>query len=297
VEVLSIAVGLLATLVVVLFLYNLSIQLQLRSMNRQLVQRLRETTRQPLSLELINGELNRLAANINTAFKVEENRRLEGIREEKRFKEMIANLSHDLRTPLTAIKGYQQLLEKSGLDSGQLKKLQTAQKYADELGALIEQFFEYAYLLHAEPELQLERIHFTALVTECLAEAVTGFESRKLAVSVEGEPSVFVHADRKMTVRIVQNLIRNCMVHSAGDVEVRLQAGERAVLQFRNPVKDASQLDVERLFDRFYTGDQARKRTTGLGLSIVRLLAEQMGGHTSAVLDNGFLEIRVELPL
>ena len=147
----------------------------MRSINRQLGRRIKDHIRQPISLELINGELNQLTDNINKCFKAEEIIRLEGIREEKQFKELIANISHDLRTPLTAIKGYQQLLENSGLTEEQQKKLQIAQKHADELGTLIEHFFEYSYLLNAEPKLNIEKLNITNIVTECIVASITTF--------------------------------------------------------------------------------------------------------------------------
>ncbi len=84
---------------------------------------------------------------------MEELLRLDSIREEKRFKELIANISHDLRTPLTAIKGYQQLIEKDELNDNQREKMQIAQKHAHELEKLIEHFFEYSYLVTTELKL------------------------------------------------------------------------------------------------------------------------------------------------
>lgn len=269
----------------------------MRNINRQLNKRLTERTRQPIRLELLNKELNTLAININKCLKTEENLRLKGVREEKNFKELIANISHDLRTPLTAIKGYQQLMERGDLNDDQRKKLQTAQKHADQLERLIEHFFEYSYLLNAEPELYIERINLTNLVVECLAASVTTLEDNNLAVHLEETPPLFVLADKEMITRIIQNLIRNCVQHSHGDIEVRLLATDKAVLLFKNKIKDASVMDIKRLFDRFYTGDKSRSNSSGLGLSIVRLLAEQMGGSAGASLQDGFLEIRVELPL
>ncbi|MGZ9585859.1 sensor histidine kinase [Paenibacillus marinisediminis] len=294
---LTIAVGILIMVTMLLVTYNVLLQLQLRSINRQLVKRMAEHTRQPVSLELINRELNMLAININKCLKTEETLRLHSIREEKNFKELIANISHDLRTPLTAIKGYQQLIAQGGLDEDQRKKLHIAQKHADELGRLIEHFFEYSYLLNAESELNIERINLTNLVAECLAASVTTLETCNLVVHLEEAPPLFVHADKEMVTRIIHNLIRNCVQHSSGDIKVRLLAADKAVISFCNPVKHASAIDVKRLFDRFYTGDTSRKSSTGLGLSIIRLLAEQMGGSTSASLQDGFLEICVEFPL
>ncbi|ASA26369.1 two-component sensor histidine kinase [Paenibacillus donghaensis] len=278
--------------------YIALLQQQLRHMNRQMDKRLQERTRQPLTLELINSELSRLTANINRCFQAEENLRLEVLREEKRFKELIANISHDLRTPLTAIKGYQQLMERRELTDEQRQKLQTAQKHADTLGTLIDHFFEYSYRVNAEPKLRLQRINLTNLVMECLAEDVALLEANKLAVHMEDTSPVYAMVDHALTVRIIQNLIRNGATHAAGDIEVEVRgAAEHAVILFSNPVANVAELETGRLFERFYTGNQARNGSTGLGLSIVKLLAEQLDGSASASLQDGRLEIRVELPV
>lgn len=289
------AVGILVIIIILLVAYIIFIQLQLRNINRQLTKRLTEHTRQPISLELINNELNVLAININKCLKAEENLRLKGIREEKRFKELIANISHDLRTPLTAIKGYQQLMENGELSDEQRKKLQVAQKHAVELEKLIGHFFEYSYLLNATCETNFEKINVTNLVTECLANSIAVFEEKELTVHLEETLPVFAFVDKEMTMRIIQNLIRNCVVHSVGTIEVRIQNKENAVISFRNPVKNSAVIDVNRLFDRFYTSDKARSKTTGLGLSIVKMLAEQMGGSVGAELRDNMIEIWVEL--
>ena len=284
--------------IILLILYVVFLQRQLRSINRQLDKRLTEQTRQPVHLQFINKELTALAININKCLKAEENLRLKGIQEEKNFKELIANVSHDLRTPLTAIKGYQQLLHNDQLTGDQRQKLQIARKHADELGRLIEHFFEYSYLLNAEPELQLGRTNVTNLVSECLAAAVPTLEENNLSIRMAEAPPVFALVDKESVSRMVHNLIRNCIQHSDGDIEVRLHAEskDKAVISIKNRVKGGSAIDTERLFDRFYTGDHARKGSSGLGLSIVKLLAEQLGGSASASMQDGLLEISIALP-
>jgi len=294
---LRIAIGILIIIVCLLAFYIALLQWQLRSINRQLGKRLTGDTRQPVSLELINRALNQLAANINKCLKAEETLRLDSVREEKKFKELIANISHDLRTPLTAIKGYQQLMEKGELTTDQREKLYIARKYAEELGRLIEHFFEFSYLVNAELKINIERINLTNLVTECLASFVPSFEERGLTVQLAETPLVFALADQEMTVRIVQNLIRNCIAHSAGDVVVGLSTSNNAVILFENQVNNDAEIDVKRIFDRFYTGDRARSKNTGLGLSIVKLLAEQMGGAVAAEFQGNKIIIKVELPL
>ncbi|MDF2541578.1 MAG: histidine kinase [Herbinix sp.] len=292
-----IAVGVLSILVIVLILYIVILQLQLRSINRQLTKRLKEHTRQPIRLDLMNKELSALAINMNKCFKAEETLRLKAIREEKQFKEMIANISHDLRTPLTAIKGYQQLIANDILSREQSKRLEIARKHAEELERLIESFFEYSYLLNAETVPQIERINLTNLVAECLVESIEVLEEKNMSVEYEETQPIFVSADKEMTVRIIRNLLRNCMQHSKGNIKVQIFMKKNAVLSFQNHVSLDTSIDVKRLFDRFYTADKARSKSTGMGLSIVKLLAEQMGGCTDAVLQEGLLEIIVELPL
>lgn len=293
----AIVVGLLSCLLILFVLYIIFIQCQLRNINRQLAKRFTEHTRQPIRLELFNKDLNELGMNINKCFKAEETLRLNSVREEKRIKELIANISHDLRTPLTAIRGYQQLVEKGTLSEEQMQRLKIAQKHTDELGNLIEHFFEYSYLINADPQPNIEKINLSNLITECLAESVGSFEQHNLTVHIKEAPTVFVLADREMTMRIIQNLIRNCIAYSDGDIRVQIYSKDNSGFSFTNPVKNETELDTKRLFDRFYTADKARKHSTGLGLSIVRLLAERMGGCVSAELNENMLKISIILPL
>lgn len=292
-----IAIGILSILLFCLAGYLCCLQVQIRSIIRQLDRRLTEHTRQPVTLGLFSPVLNRLANKINQGLKAEENLRLAVVREEKNFKEMIANISHDLRTPLTAIKGYQQLLANSGLREDQQNKLQIAQKHADELGTLIEQFFEYSYVLNSDSKPVFEKINLTNLTADSLAESVVALEERNLTICFEESAPVFVRADRTMVMRILQNLIRNSLQHSQGNIQVRIFAEQKAVISFQNSVTDPDGIEPSRLFDRFYTAQPAKGRSSGLGLAIVRLLAEQMGGTAAASLRENLLEIRVELPL
>ncbi|MDM5300769.1 HAMP domain-containing sensor histidine kinase [Bacillus subtilis] len=294
----EIVVAILTILIILLVLYIVLIQLQLRNINYQLEKRLTEHTRQPVSVELINKDLNKLTVNINRYLKAEESLRLKSIREDRKFRELIVNISHDLRTPLTAIKGYQQLVKNGELSYEQQKKLEIAVKHTDELENLIQYFFEYTYLTNSEPEIDLERTNLNNLVAESLVAFIPILEENNLAVQFKETSPIFVLADKKMVKRIIQNLIRNCIQHSEGDIEVRLLLlKDRVMISFKNPIKDAYKVDEEQLFDRFYTGDRARNKSTGLGLAIVKLLAEQMCGNTEAIVESESLDIRVSLPL
>ena len=293
----KIVVVVLIIIIIVLVIYIGLIQLQLRHINSQLEKRLREQTRQPVSVDLINKDINKLTANINKYLKVEENLRLKSIREDKQFRELIVNISHDLRTPLTAIKGYQQLMKKEDLSQKQMKRLEIAGKHTEDLENLIQNFFEYSLLSNSEPKVDLERTNLNSLVGECLVAFIPTLEEKNLSIELNEASSIFILADQQLVKRIIKNLVQNCIQHSKGVIEVSLLVEEAGIISFKNRIKDMTKNEAERLFERFYTGDQARSRSGGLGLSIVKLLAEQMGGSTQADIQNNILEIRISLPL
>jgi signal transduction histidine kinase len=291
-------VGVLIFIVIILIAYILLLKGQFRSINRQLSRRLNKHTRQPVSVQMIDHQLNELVININNCLKAEETLRLAGIREEKKFRDLIANISHDLRTPLTAINGYLQMLDNTELNKEQQRKIIVARKYAGELEQLIARFFEYSYLITTEPQLVQERINLTNQVTEYLAEMVPAFEERQLKLQLEAAEPVVACGDKESIIRILQNLIRNCLQHAIGYISVSCYAErEYAVVAFRNPVDKDLEFESDKLFVRFYTGDKARERSTGLGLSIVKILVTQMKGTVHADTGKGWLEIQIKLPL
>ena len=294
-----IAVVLLSISVLILFLYIIFILKQLKSINKQLDKRLIENTRQPLNIELFNKTITNLSKNINRCLKLEEKRRLESINDQKQFKELISNISHDLRTPLTSIKGYQQLLEKTPLDKHQVQLLKTSQKSTDELGLLIENFFEYSYLVTAKTEPNLEKININNLIVECVLSYIAIFEEKNLNVNIKETPPVFVLGDKNMLIRIIENLLNNCAKHSLGDIDIKIEFLQNAKITFTNPINQDTNINVDKLFHRFYTSDSTRNKSTGLGLSIVEFLVKQMDGNVGAYLNktDHTLSIFFEIPL
>jgi signal transduction histidine kinase len=278
---------------IILCWYAASVRIQLHSVNRQLEERICNHSQQMLHLDLLDKELNRLAANINKCLKIEEELRIKTQSDVKCFQELIANVSHDLRTPLTAIKGYLQLTGRCRVDEEGLENLNIAVKHTNSLDVLINQFFEYSYYLCREEIPDLTRINLTNYVMECLLEFIPGFEEKAMMVVYEQESPAFVMADRDMLKRIMQNLFRNCLHYSKGDVRVEITQKDHVVLTVSNPVSDTEKIDSQRLFERFYIADKTRTSSTGLGLSIVKLFAEKMNGSVSAELVNDQLYISI----
>ncbi|MEY9977607.1 sensor histidine kinase [Lysinibacillus sp. RC79] len=280
--------------IVGLLFYIFYIQRQLRLMNVQLSQRLHEQYTQPISVELLNKEINQLVANINRILIESQKSKSYIKREEKYYKEMISNISHDFRTPLTAIKGYQQMLLKESLTEKQLAKLEVAQQHVGRLEQLLEIFFEYSYLHSNEDQPKKDRINISNIVFEEIAGSFAQFEQKGIAVNLPNFEPLIINSDEEMLLRIVQNLVRNSIMHAQGDVTIKMWLEEEhAYIYFQNPIDENIQLNPNQLFDRFYTTDNSRRKSTGLGLAIVKLLAEKLGGSATAKIEDGMIEFLV----
>ncbi len=293
---------LLIVIIIGLLIYIYSLNRQLVRIHEILDRRVKEETSQIVSVDLINRNMNKLVCSINDCLKAEENLRLNSIQKEKQFKELIANISHDLRTPLTAIKGYQQMLQRELLTESQKSKLDIAVKHTDKLGELIEHFFEYAYMVNHIPNCNLERVNLTNQVAEYLISLIPMLEERGREVIYDDSRQIHSTVDKEMLGRILQNLIKNCVQHGEGYIYVSIITSEKtekepmAGISVANRITPNPNLKVEQLFDRFYTADHAREQTTGLGLAIVKGLVEQMNGRVSAQIKEGMLVIRVLFP-
>ena len=293
----SLTILLLIALIVSL-LYIALLSKQICSIRRQLENRRRNNTQQPLSLELLNSELSKLAANINQSLELGQRVIAASTHKEKEFREMIASISHDLRTPLTAIKGNIQLIEREELSAEQAQKLLTVKKHIEEMARLVEGFWEYSYFSISEDDTNPEKINLTNLVAECIANYVSQLEDKGIEVSYEQETPLFILADISYSTRILNNLIQNCLNHSFGDVYIGLERkNENVILSVKNPVSKDVNIDTAHIFDRFYTADKARKKAAGLGLAVVNLLVNKMGGRALATFENGILDISIEFVL
>lgn len=270
-------------------LYIISLRRQIKSINRQLEARKREQSSQALHIDLVDGELNALSANINDALESEKRLRIRVQEDERQFRELIANVSHDMRTPLTAVKGYLQMLGDTGYTADERDSYDMAVKYVNVMQARVEQFFEYAYYVSRDDKPTLSPLNLTNEVVEIILEFVPLYEKAGKRVIFERELPCMVMAERTMLHRILQNLLSNSLRHSSGDVTVTIR--DEGILNVSNQVANPHEIDIDRIFERFYTSDKARTVSSGLGLSIAKLLAKKMNAELTARLDGDSLEL------
>lgn len=292
----ELVVGLLAVSVLLAICYVIVLRRQTHAIQKQLTRSIEDETFQPLTVELLDADLNELTASINDLLALSKNSIADENKNERIIKDSIAGISHDIRTPLTVIKGNIQRFKKSDMDENQLASISAIEKHTQSLESLADQFFEYSIQLLDEARMVPEKVCLSRVASECLATFVTSFEQKGINVSFHEEELHYVEAQHDSVERIINNLLRNCVVHSAGDVSIEVLAPRADAVEFlvRNPVSNAIQLDINRVFDRFYSSDLSRGKFSGLGLHIVLLLAEKNGGTAKAKIDGSCFEVRVE---
>ncbi len=251
-----------------------------------------------LDISLIDPDLERLAGILNHYNTKQRNAVATALRHEEHLKESIANISHDLRTPLTVILGHLQLLQKSSLTTEQEERISTILHKAQRMKELVGTFYELSIWDVEKSIPKSEKINLTNLLTNLLTENAPSFENRKIYPEIIlPEHSVLLLSDRNMLERIFQNLLTNVIRYSAGETKISLSLTEKGGIMFKteNMVQDAGELEPERMFERFYTGDKSRhEESTGLGLAVVKILTEKLGGEISAILESNFLTITLK---
>lgn len=227
-------------------------------------------------------------------------------RENRAYRQSITSISHDIRTPLTSAKGYLQMMSKElSPDAADIKRhreyIATVERRVDDVADLLNQLFEYARVEAGELDFQMERVNITNLLLEIISMFYDDFAQKDCEPAVEvPKTPCYVHADRNALARIIENLIKNALVHGTGDYLFSLKrlngkTEDSAVcLCVSNRTKSIGQSDLDRIFDRFYTTDTSRtRRTTGLGLAIVKQFAERMGAEVAASLEDDIFSIQV----
>ncbi len=225
-------------------------------------------------------------------------RDLERRRADERFREQLAALSHDIRTPLAGAQGYLQLAQRSDDPERAARYLEGAEKRLAAMRVLVDDLFTYARAADPSWEPKLVACDLSAAVTDALAARYEAFAAHGWEPDVRLGETVPVLAAPDALARVIANLLENALAHGSGAPRVRVEGTALAV---ENPVapEDAARLDPARLTERFYQGDPSRAvHGTGLGLAVARALTESMGGMLTVDVTAGeqsLFSARVEL--
>lgn len=232
-----------------------------------------------------------LASTINAQLRLLRSQRLRYQRGDQELKEAVTGISHDLRTPLTAIWGYLELLSRQELGEDSRRYLSLMQNRVDAMKALTEELFRYSVVLSTQA-LPLEPVCVNAVLEECVAAFYGALTARGIQpqITMTGQ-RIERSLNREALGRIFSNILSNALKYSDGDLDITL--ADDGSLTFSNSAPDLNPVQVGRLFDRFFTVEAART-SGGLGLSIARTLAQQLGGSLTASLEGGRLTLTLQ---
>ena len=199
-----------------------------------------------------------------------------------------------MRTPLTAISGYLDLLDNAEKSEEAERYIKVIRNRTEVLRQLTEELFCYSVVTSPEYDNDVEFVSVNSVLEESILGFYAVLQERNITPNISmPENKVFRKVNRAALSRIFSNLLNYAIKYSDGDLNITLN--DTGEITFSNTASDLSEVDVKKLFDRFYTVENARK-STGLGLSISRILIEQMKGTISAQYKNGKLSICIWLP-
>lgn len=285
---------------IVLIIMGILVVRQINEICRRLAFIRTHRTNMRLSGDLPFKAAGRLMDEINALLDGMEEERIRIEQESRGLKKSLTGISHDIRTPLTSLSGYFQLLSETENPRERERYERIIRARIDGLGAMLEELFTYTKLQDDEYKIEMGPLDFT----RCAVDATLAFYGQfmekgiKPEVKIPEEPAV-IYGNPEAVRRILQNIIKNALVHGTDQVAVTLEREEgKAILRCSNSCENPEKIDMEGVFTRFYQADAARRDgSTGLGLTIASELVKRLGGELTAKLTGDIFTVIVMFPL
>nr|WP_304955735.1 HAMP domain-containing sensor histidine kinase [uncultured Acetatifactor sp.] len=265
-----------------------------REIEEAFADRLQTSTNTPIGISCNDRYMRSLAAAINTQLRRLRSERHRFQQGDTELKNAVTNISHDIRTPLTAICGYLDLLEQVEKPDDVERYLDIIRNRSEMLMHLTEELFRYSVILSGEKDPGREPVVINHVLEESIAAFYAALQERHITPGLRiPEERIVRILDRSALSRVFSNLLNNAINYSDGDLDIILRKTGEII--FVNTAAGLDEVQVGRLFNRFFTVEAARK-STGLGLAITKALVEQMGGTVSAEYEGNRLSIRIAFP-
>lgn len=214
------------------------------------------------------------------------------INKEKYLQNTIRGLSHDIRTPLTSLDGYLQVIENNNENFD--KYISIMKNRINSLNNILDQLFTFIKLQEEEYKLEMEKIDLTSLALETLFNYYEDFKLRNIEPTIDfTENKVFILANKDGLCRIFQNIYKNILEHGQSPIHLSLrEVDDKIIFVSKNKIKDDLTINKDDVFKEFYKASDSRTgSSTGLGLAICKGLAEKMNGEISADIDGEYFSI------
>lgn len=293
--------NLLCMLTLLLLLTFIILVLRLVSMRRAadelretFADRLKSDTNVGISISTSDKKMRHLAADMDRQLKLLRKAQLNYMQGDRELKAAVTNMSHDLRTPLTAICGYMELLKQEPLSDPARSYLGIIENRVQALKNLTEELFRYSVILSADFDTEKKTLSLNAALEETAAAYYGALKNAGIEPLISmPETEICRTLNRQAFMRILSNLMDNAVKYSKNNLSITL--AQDGSITFGNQTDTLDELTAGRLFDRFFTVESG-ERSTGLGLSIAKTLTEEMGGSVKADFQNDFLSITLHFP-
>ncbi len=292
----EICIVVLILIIIFLLSYLFLIKRDLKRISKCVVEARESKSNTLINSELDIKELSSLILEINNILKDEKDILEDSVRHAKSINNMMLNISHDLRTPLTSALGYTNILLASNhLKSNELEEVMIIKERLERLEELIDSFFMFSKFARDDANIQLEEVNIINLLEDSIISFYDDFKNEKRVINLNKEVDRYnILANKDILMRIFDNLIGNAYKHSKNDLNIDVMTSDGITLVFSNRI-DGSKIDINHIFDEFYTTDISRtKGNTGLGLAIVKRFTVLMKGTVKAEIKKSNLVITLK---
>ena len=293
-----IVIGILAGIIILQFIIMWKYQRQVKDICRQLTFLMKHGSNLLIQREFDLGGIGMLSDRLNELLELRRKEKRHYQEKEALIADTYTNLSHDIRTPLTSLDGYFQLMEECENVEDQKRYLNIIHERIHSLNEMLEELFMFTKLKNESYRLELVPCCMNRILKETVFSYYDDWVRREIQPDIHiTEEQLYIDGNKQGLSRIIQNVIKNGLDHGEKKISIVLEREqERAVLRISNQVIHSEQIDIKHVFDRFYKADAARSKTsTGLGLSIAREFVKRMNGEIGAKIEKN--EFIVEMSL
>lgn len=285
-------IGILFLVILILSLKIFIMRKSIKEIGTDFSEKLTTDTNTVIGISSNDKEIRKLAENINSQLKILRSERLRYQQGNIELKTAVTNIAHDLRTPLTAICGYLELLKNEEKSADSKRYLDIIENRTETLKLLTEELFRYSLIISRNDDIKTEEVCVNDILEESIAAYYGALKEKNITPEVTiTEKRIVRNLDKTALSRIFANILSNAVKYSNGDLEIILN--DLGEISFSNTATGLDETQVAKLFDRFYTVEDART-SIGLGLSIARTLVEKMGGQISAAYSKERLTINIK---
>ena len=295
-----IIIGILAGIIILQSIIMWKYQRQVKDICRQLAFLMKHDSNMLIHREFGLGGIGMLSDRLNDLLELRRKEKQYYQEKETLIADTYTNLSHDIRTPLTSLDGYFQLMEACENVEEQRRYLNIIHERIHSLNEMLEELFMFTKLKNESYRLELTSCCINRILKETVFSYYDDWVRREIQPDIQiTEEQLYIDGNKQGLSRIIQNVIKNGLDHGEKKIRIVLKREQnRAVLRISNQVIASEKIDIEHVFDRFYKADAARSKTsTGLGLSIAREFVRRMNGEIGAKIEENEFIVEMSFPI